>query len=175
MDYFQAQVENLMWCCERFIGDNIDNFSRQGIRLQVVGDTSRMSGSLRRAAAEADEATRHNSQLHVMLGFCYSGKWDIAQACQELARAARANELSPDDIDESLLASRLATSVAGEFSADADLVIRTGGELRLSNFPLWQVAYAEFFFTDKAWPDFGEADYLEVLRSFQSRDRRFGL
>ena len=110
-----------------------------------------------------------------MLGFCYSGKWDIAQACQELARAARANELSPDDIDESLLASRLATSVAGEFSADADLVIRTGGELRLSNFPLWQVAYAEFFFTDKAWPDFGEADYLEVLRSFQSRDRRFGL
>ena len=147
---------------------------RQGIRLQVVGDASRMSGSLRRAAAEADEATRHNSQLHVMLGFCYSGKWDIAQACQELARAARANELSPDDINESHLAGKIATSPAGEFS-DIDLVIRTGGDLRLSNFPLWQVAYAEFFFTDKKWPDFGAADYLEALRSFQSRDRRFGL
>ncbi|XP_039835100.1 cis-prenyltransferase 4, chloroplastic-like [Panicum virgatum] len=121
-----------MCLCERFIGDNIDKFSRQGIRLQVIGDASKMPGSLRRAAAEADEATRHNSQLHVMLGLCYSGRWDFAQACQELARAARANELSPDDIHESLLAGRLATSAAGEFSY-ADLVIRTGGELRRSN------------------------------------------
>ena len=123
---------------------------------------------------QADEATRHNSQLHLMLAICCSGRWDMVQACRELAREAQANQLSPDDIDESLVAGKLATSAAGEFSCP-DLVIRTSGELRLSNFLLWQSAYAELFFTDTLWPDFGEADYLEALVSFQSRDRRFGL
>lgn len=146
---------------------------RQGIRLQVIGDTSKMPASLRSAKVQADEATGHNSQLHVMLAICYSGRWDVVQACRELARAVQANELSPDDIDESLVAGGLATSAAGEFSCP-DLVIRTSGELRLSNFLLWQSAYSEFFFTDKMWPDFGEAEYLEALRSFQGRHRRFG-
>ncbi|CAD6225741.1 unnamed protein product [Miscanthus lutarioriparius] len=168
-----AEVDYMMGLSEWLIGDNIDKLSRQGIRLQVIGDTSKMSGSLRSAAVQADEATRHNSQLHVMLAICYSGRWDMVQACRELAREAQANRLSPDDIDESLVAGKLATSAAGEFSCP-DLVIRTSGELRLSNFLLWQSAYSEFLFTDKMWPDFGEAEYLEALRSFQGRDRRFG-
>ena len=98
----------------------------------------------------------------------------MVQACRELAQEVQVNWLSPDDIDESLVVGKLATSAAGEFSCP-DLVIRTSGELRLSNFLLWQSAYAELFFTDTLWPDFGEADYLEALVSFQSRDRRFGL
>lgn len=169
----KAEVEHMMGLSEWLIGDNVDKLSRQGIRLQVIGDASKMPGSLRRAAAQADEATRHNSRLHVMLAICYSGRWDMVQACRELARAARAGELSPDDIDERVLASRLATSAAGELACP-DLVVRTSGELRLSNFLLWQAAYSEFFYTDKMWPDFGEAEYLEALRSYQSRDRRFG-
>lgn len=169
----KAEVDYMMGLSEWLIGDNIDKLSRQGIRLQVIGDTTKMPGSLRSAAVQADEATRHNSQLHVMLAICYSGRWDMVQACRELAREAQAGQLSPDDIDESLVAGKLATSAAGEFSCP-DLVIRTSGELRLSNFLLWQSAYSEFFFTDKMWPDFGEAEYLEALRSFQGRDRRFG-
>ncbi|CAN6197709.1 unnamed protein product [Urochloa humidicola] len=169
----KAEVDYMMGLSEWLIGDNIDKLSRQGIRLQVIGDASRMPESLRRAAAEADEATRHNSRLHVMLAICYSGRWDLVQACRELARAARAGELAPEDIDEATLAGRLATGAAGELACP-DLVVRTSGELRLSNFLLWQAAYSELFFTDKMWPEFGEVEYLEALRSFQSRDRRFG-
>lgn len=169
----KAEVDYMMGLSEWLIGDNIDKLSRQGIRLQVIGDAAKMPASLRSAAAQADEATRHNSQLHVMLAICYSGRWDMVQACRELAREAQANRLSPDDIDESVIAGKLATSAAGEFSCP-DLVIRTSGEMRLSNFLLWQSAYSELFFTGKMWPDFGEAEYLEALRSFQGRDRRFG-
>ena len=171
----QAEVDYMMGLSEWLIGDNIDKLSRQGIRLQVIGDATQMPASLRSAAEQADEATRHNSQLHVMLAICYSGRWDMVQACRELVREAQAGRLSPDDVDESLVAGKLATSAAGhgEFSCP-DLVVRTSGELRLSNFLLWQSAYSEFFFTDKMWPDFGEAEYLEALRSFQARDRRFG-
>nr|CAB3452808.1 unnamed protein product [Digitaria exilis] len=168
-----AEVDYMMGLSEWLIGDNVDKLSRQGIRLQVIGDATKMPGSLQRAAAWADEATRHNSELHVMLAICYSGRWDMVQACRELARAARDGELSPDDIDEAMVAGKLATRDAGELACP-DLVIRTSGELRLSNFLLWQAAYSELFFTDKMWPDFGEAEYLDALRSFQSRDRRFG-
>ncbi|KAF8692678.1 hypothetical protein HU200_039507 [Digitaria exilis] len=169
----KAEVDYMMGLSEWLIGDNVDKLSRQGIRLQVIGDATKMPGSLQRAAAWADEATRHNSELHVMLAICYSGRWDMVQACRELARAARDGELSPDDIDEAMVAGKLATRDAGELACP-DLVIRTSGELRLSNFLLWQAAYSELFFTDKMWPDFGEAEYLDALRSFQSRDRRFG-
>ncbi|CAL5080098.1 unnamed protein product [Urochloa decumbens] len=170
----KAEVDYMMGLSEWLIGDNIDKLSRQGIRLQVIGDTRRMPATLRRAAAEADEATRHNSGLHVMLAICYSGRWDLMQACRELARAARAGEIAPDDIDEAMLAGRLATAGAGDELACPDLVVRTSGEMRLSNFLLWQAAYSELFFIDKMWPEFGEDEYLEALRSFQSRDRRFG-
>ncbi|ONM53427.1 Dehydrodolichyl diphosphate synthase 1 [Zea mays] len=168
-----AEVDYMMGLSEWLIGDNIDKLSRQGIRLQVIGDAAKMPASLRSAAAQADEATRQNSQLHVMLAICYSGRWDMVQACRELAREAQANRLSPDDIDESIIAGKLATSAAGEFSCP-DLVIRTSGEMRLSNFLLWQSAYSELFFTAKMWPDFGEAEatfhHLAcIVESFNSR------
>ncbi|XP_062190489.1 dehydrodolichyl diphosphate synthase CPT5, chloroplastic-like [Phragmites australis] len=169
----KAEVDYMMGLSEWLIDDNIDKLSRQGIRLQVIGDPSKQPVSLQSAAVKADEATRNNSQLHVMLAICYSGRWDMVQACRELARKVQDNQLSPDDIDESLLAGMVATSVAGEFSCP-DLIIRTSGELRLSNFLLWQSAYSELFFTDTMWPDFGETEYLQALSSFQSRERRFG-
>ncbi|KAL6611227.1 hypothetical protein ACP70R_039155 [Stipagrostis hirtigluma subsp. patula] len=170
----QAEVDYVMGLIERTIRDNVDEYVRDGIRLHVIGDSSRRPASLQKAAMEAEEMTRHNSRLHMMLAVCYSGRWDIVQACRELAREAQGGLLRPEDVDESMLAGRLVTGVAaGELSCP-DLLIRTSGELRLSNFLLWQSAYSELFFTDTLWPDFGEAEYLQALTSFQSRERRFG-
>lgn len=153
-------------------------FYREGIRLRVIGDSSRLPVSLERTAREAEETTRNNSQLDLTLAISYSGRRDIVQACRSLAQKVRDKLLEPEDIDESLFAGELETSHAnanGNELPYPDLVIRTSGELRLSNFLLWQSAYAELFFTDTLWPDFGEADYLQALVSFQSRDRRFGV
>ncbi|GJN17112.1 hypothetical protein PR202_gb04154 [Eleusine coracana subsp. coracana] len=170
----KVEVDFLMRLFERVIQDSVAEFLREGIRLRVIGDTSRLPVSLQKTAREAEEATRDNSQLDLTLAISYSGRRDIVQACRKLAEKVRSKQLRPEDIDESLFADELETSPAGEFPYP-DLLIRTSGELRLSNFLLWQSAYAELFFTDTLWPDFGEADYLEALVSFQSRDRRFGV
>ncbi|TVU39541.1 hypothetical protein EJB05_12965, partial [Eragrostis curvula] len=170
----QAEVEFVMGMCERVLLENMDEYARNGIRVHVIGDPSRRPASLQKAVREAEEVTRNGSHLHLMLALCYSGRWEIVQACRELAREVQGEVLKPEDIDESLLAGKLETSMAvGEFSS-VDLFIRTSGELRLSNFLLWQCAYSELYFTDTLWPDFGEAEYLKALRSFQTRERRFG-
>lgn len=169
----KAEVDFLMGLFERVIHNSIAEFLRGGIRLRVIGDCSRLPVSLRRTARDAEEATRDNSQLDLTLAISYSGRRDIVQACRSLAQKVRGELLRPEDIDESLFAGELETSRGSELPCP-DLLIRTSGELRLSNFLLWQSAYSELFFTDTLWPDFGEADYLEALCSFQSRERRFG-
>ena len=142
--------------------------------MHVIGDPSRRPASLQNTIQEAEEMTRNNSQLHLIVATCYSGQWDIVQACRALAGEVQGKTLRPEDIDEAMLASKLATSVAGvEFSCPG-LVMRTSGEVRLSNFLMWQSAYSELYFTDVMWPDFGETEYLQALSSFQSRERRFG-
>jgi ditrans,polycis-polyprenyl diphosphate synthase len=130
-----------------------------------------------RAARDAHEATRHNSDLVLMLANGYSGRRDIARACRALAEDAQRGQLAPEDIDEALIAGRFGTGVVASGGSELscpDLVVRTGGEQRLSNFLLWQSAYAELLFTDKMWPEFDEDEYLRALVSYQSRDRRFG-
>lgn len=170
----KVEVDFLMRLFERLIHDSVAEFLREGIRLRVIGDCSRLPVALQKTVREAEEATRNNSQLDLILAISYSGRRDIVQACRNLAQKVHGNLLRPEDIDESLFADELETSCAAEFPYP-DLLIRTSGELRLSNFLLWQSAYSELFFTNTLWPDFGEADYLEALSSFQSRDRRFGL
>lgn len=143
--------------------------------MHVIGDPSRRPESLQKAAREVEETTRSNSKLHLMVATCYSGRWDIVEACRELARKVQGNHLRPEDIDESLLAGELQTSAAAGLELSCpDLVIRTSGEQRLSNFLLWQSAYSELYFTDTLLPDFGEDEYLKALTWFQSRERRFG-
>ncbi|XP_066310233.1 uncharacterized protein [Miscanthus floridulus] len=171
----KVEVEFLMGQFERAIRESVAEFLREGIRLRVIGDSSRLPVSLQKTAREAEEATRSNSQLDLTLAIGYSGRRDIVQACRNLAQKVHDKLLKPEDIDESLFADELETSHANELPDYPDLLIRTSGELRLSNFLLWQSAYAELFFTDTLWPDFGEADYFEALVSFQSRDRRFGV
>ncbi|KAF7040433.1 hypothetical protein CFC21_050338 [Triticum aestivum] len=172
----KAEVDFLMALIERFINDNLAEFMREGTRLRIIGDRSRLPVSVQKTARDAEEATRNNSRLHLVLAISYSGRMDIVQACRKLAQKVDAKLLRPEDIDESLFAYELQTSCAADEASSScpDLLIRTSGELRLSNFLLWQSAYSELFFTDTLWPDFGEAQYLQALRAFQSRDRRFG-
>ncbi|XP_044973755.1 cis-prenyltransferase 4, chloroplastic-like [Hordeum vulgare subsp. vulgare] len=169
----KEEVDFLMGVFDRFIQDNVAQFAREGIRLRVIGDCSRLPKYLQKTAQDAEEETRSNSQLDLMLAISYSGQRDVLQACQKLAQKVHNKLVRPEEIDESLFANELHTSWTHEFPCP-DLLIRTGGELRLSDFLLWQSAYTELFFTDTLWPDFGEAEYLEALVSFESRDRRFG-
>ncbi|CAN6203747.1 unnamed protein product [Urochloa humidicola] len=171
----KMEVDDVMGLMERMIRDNVDEYARIGIRMHVIGDPTGRPESLQRAAREAEEATRSNSRLHLMLAACYSGRREIVEACRALARRVEGGLLRPEEIDEATLAGELQTSAAGggELSCP-DLVVRTSGERRLSNFLLWQSAYSELYFADALWPDFGEAEYLEALRAFQSRERRFG-
>ncbi|CAN6197650.1 unnamed protein product [Urochloa humidicola] len=171
----KVEVDCVMGMIERMIRENVDEYERIGIRVHVIGDPTGRPESLQKAAREADERTRSNSDLHLMMATCYSGRWEIAEACRQLARRVQSGLLRPEDIDEALLAGELHTSAAagGELSCP-DLVVRTSGEQRISNFLLWQSAYSELYFTDALWPDFGEAEYLKALSAFQSRERRFG-
>lgn len=125
-------------------------------------------------ATELEEITSKNSRLDLIIALSYSGRTDIVQACQKIAQKVKNGILKPEDITESRIAQELETSCVAGY-AYPDLLIRTGGELRLSNFLLWELAYTELYFAQLHWPDFGEDDYAEALRAFQRRQRRFGL
>lgn len=144
----------------------LDKLHRDGIRVRVVGDRDSVSPQLREAWDRAEALTQHNTRLNLSVAFNYGGRWDIVQA----TRRALADGLRPEQIDETELGRRMALS----FAPDPDLFIRTGGEMRVSNFLLWQIAYAELYFTQCLWPDFSEAEIDAALRAYASRDRRFG-
>ncbi|PAN16307.1 hypothetical protein PAHAL_3G052600 [Panicum hallii] len=169
----EEEVDCCMELIEQGIRDEMEEYTRNGIRLHVIGDPSTRPASLQDAVREAEEMTRNNSRFRMILATGYSGRWDIVQACRELAAKVQDKLLNPEDIDEAMLAGHLSTNVLGEFACP-DLLIRTSGELRLSNFLLWQSAYTELYFTNKMWPDFGEDEYIQALKDFQSRERRFG-
>ncbi len=138
----------------------------EGVRIRIVGDRAGVSDKLRAAWDEAERSTAGNTRINLSVAFNYGGRWDVVQACQR----AMADGLGPDQIDEAALSSRMALS----FAPDPDLFIRTGGEMRVSNFLLWQTAYAELYFSDCLWPDFGPAEVDAALTAYARRDRRFG-
>ncbi|MGR3913714.1 MAG: polyprenyl diphosphate synthase [Gammaproteobacteria bacterium] len=140
------------------------------IRLRVIGDLSRFPAHLQRNIAESVELTRANRRLHLTVAVNYGGRWDIAQACRQLAESVERGELPAGAVDAELLQSRLCTGGLPE----PDLFIRTGGEQRISNFLLWQLAYTELYFTDAYWPDFTESHLERALDIFARRQRRFG-
>lgn len=140
------------------------------VRLRVVGDTVRFSSKIRMLINRAENLTRDNEALNLTVAANYGGRWDVSQACRQLAAQVADGELDPNEIDENDLGRHLST----RFLPEPDLFIRTGGEKRISNFLLWQLAYTELYFTDTLWPDF-EADAWELaLDSFTQRQRRFG-
>lgn len=142
----------------------------QKVRLRIIGDISRFPDRLQRAAAAAAELTRSNRALNLTIAVNYGGQWDLQQACQSIAGLVEQGELSPVSITPALIESQLCTHELPE----PDLFIRTGGEKRISNFLLWQLAYTELYFTETFWPDFDEKCFDEALEWFASRQRRFG-
>lgn len=144
----------------------LHKLSADGVRICVVGDREAFSDKLRRACTYAEQLTEKNRRITLTVAFNYGGRWDMVQACKR----AISEGLRPDQVDEEWLSRHMALS----FAPDPDLFIRTGGEMRVSNFMLWQSAYSEFFFTECLWPDFGEAEIDAALRAYAQRERRFG-
>jgi undecaprenyl diphosphate synthase len=145
----------------------LDKLARAGVRIRMIGDRDQLTPKLREACDKAERGTAANTRINLWIAFAYGGRWDIVQA----ARRAIASGIAPDALDETTFARFLALADA----PDPDLLIRTGGEVRISNFLLWQAAYAELVFSDCLWPDFDEAQLDAAIAAFAQRDRRFGL
>lgn len=165
------EVSALMGLFVRVLRGQRERFVASGIRLRVAGDTSAFSDELRGVIAETEAATGHCTGMDLIVAANYGGRWDIAQAMRSILREEPLAASHPEMIDEELIARHLALPYAG----DVDLMIRTGGESRLSNFLLWQSAYAELYFTEELWPDFTGESLERAVRWYQGRERRFGL
>jgi len=160
------EVALLMKLFKTALQNEVDKLHANGVRVKVVGDTSRFDPKLRKLIERAEELTAANHALTLTIAANYGGRWDILQAINRLVR----ENPSPGEIDENLLSPYLAMSYAPE----PDLFIRTGGEQRISNFLLWQLAYTELYFTETLWPDFDGAALDEAIASYRRRERRFG-
>jgi len=162
----QEEVSGLMGLVITSVAKHLVRMAGEGVRIRIVGDRETVSPKLREAWERAERMTAGNRGINLSVAFNYGGRWDIVQACRKLLGSG----VAPAEVDEAMLASQLAMS----FAPDPDLFIRTGGETRISNFLLWQAAYAELYFTDCLWPDFGVEQIDAALESYASRDRRFG-
>lgn len=160
------EVSSLMGLVLVAVSKHLERLARKGVRIRVVGDRESVPEKLLLACNRAEEATSTNDAFNLTVAFNYGGRWDLLQACKR----AMADGVAPQDLTEQRLASYLSLAALPE----PDLFIRTGGEMRLSNFLLWQAAYAELFFTDCLWPDFDEAEIDKALASYAARQRRFG-
>jgi undecaprenyl diphosphate synthase len=160
------EVALLMKLFKSALQNEVDKLHANGVRVKVVGDTSRFDPKLRKLIERAEELTAANHALTLTIAANYGGRWDILQAVNRLVK----DHPSPEEINENLLSPYLAMSYAPE----PDLFIRTGGEQRISNFLLWQLAYTELYFTESLWPDFDAAALDQAIASYRSRERRFG-
>ncbi len=167
-----SEVEFLMFFNEDLLLRRRDELHDKGVRMHFIGvlDDPRIPERNRHRMAESAEMTAANDRLHLVLAFNYGGRADIVAAARDLAAEAAAGRLDPDDIDEE----RFARSIGVPGMPSADLVVRTSGEYRISNFMLWQAAYAEYVFTDTLWPDFTSTDLSDAVVEYQRRKRRFG-
>lgn len=168
----QAEVDALMHLIGIAIQRETPDLIKNNVRLRMIGDFGRMPGEARARLQGCFDATSHCTGLVLNLALSYSGRWDITRAARSLAEDIAAGLLSPSDVDGSALASRLSTATLPQ--QDPDLLIRTGGDLRVSNFLLWEIAYSEIEVTGKYWPDFSKEDFLKAIINFQKRERRFG-
>ncbi len=164
------EVSKLMALFIEALQREVEELHRNNVRLRFIGARRQLQAELVRQIEDAEARTRDNDGLTLIVAAAYGGRWDLVQAAKSLARKVQDGALSADDIDEDCLSAELA--LAG--IPDPDLLIRTGGEQRISNFLLWNLAYAELWFTDCLWPDFGAAQFDEALDYFAGRQRRYG-
>lgn len=166
----EGEVNDLMGLLRMYLRSEIAELHRNGVRLRIIGDRSRLARDIVSLIENAEEQTRANSALNLTIALSYGARAEIVQAARRIAEDVAAGRKRLEDIDEPSFAHHLATADI----PDPDLVIRTSGEKRLSNFLLWQSAYAELIFTDRLWPDFTKQDLEEAIREFHQRDRRYG-
>jgi len=164
------EVNGLMLLLERFLNEKKEEMLREGVRLRAIGRLDDLPPPCRKKLDEVIAATAHNSRLHVILALSYSGRVEILDAVKSIVSDASAGTIDASSITPELISSRLYTAGI----PDPDLLIRTSGEMRISNFLLWQLSYTEIHVTRKLWPDFQKADFLEALEDFRNRSRRFG-
>lgn len=145
-------------------------FMKNNVRFRVIGDRKRLPAEVEQKLRETEEHTKTNSAMTMVVALSYSARWEMAQAMRELLTKHKDKSLAPEEITEEVISRHLQTS----FMPDPELLIRTGGELRISNFLLWQIAYSELYFCDTYWPDFNEDDLHKAILSYQNRQRRFG-
>jgi undecaprenyl diphosphate synthase len=160
------EVSGLMGLVLVAVSKYLMKLADEGVRIRIVGDRDAVSDKVREAWDHAEKMTEHNSRITLSVAFNYGGRWDMVQA----AKRALADGIRAQDLDEDCLSKRMAM----HYAPDPDLFIRTGGEVRISNFLLWQVAYSELYFTDCLWPDFGAEQIDAALASYRERERRFG-
>ncbi|GAA5219862.1 isoprenyl transferase [Membranihabitans marinus] len=166
----KIEVNALMSLLVETIHREIETLNKNNIRLRAIGDLSQLPSKTYDALMSGIEDTKENSHMDLTLALNYSGRWEIKNAIQSMVADAVDDKIKPEDITESMISNYLAT----HFMPDPELLIRTSGEMRLSNFLLWQCAYTEFFFTEKMWPQFTKEDFFEAIIAFQNRERRFG-
>lgn len=162
----QAEVDGLMELLITAIEENTDMLMDNGVRLSTIGDFNRIPERSRQRFQQCMDLTASNTTLTLIIALSYSSRWEIAEALKQVCR----DRLTPDEVNEETLRHYLTT----RNYPDPDLLIRTGGELRISNFLLWQMAYTEFYFSDQLWPDFRHEDFYAAIYDFQQRQRRFG-
>lgn len=145
-------------------------FMKNNVRFRVIGDIGRLPESVQQKLQETMDHTAGNTAMTMVVALSYSARWELTDAARQIAKEVAAGQLKAEDISEQTISERLNTT----FMPDPDLLIRTGGELRISNYLLWQVAYSELYFCDTYWPEFSEADLHKAIQSYQNRQRRFG-
>jgi undecaprenyl diphosphate synthase len=166
----EEEVQFLMRACEAMIASELSGMLRDRVRLRHIGRKEGLPNSLARVLENAENLTRSNDRLNLQLAFNYGGRQEIVEACRSLARRVKAGDLDPAAIDEASVTEALTTAGL----PDPDLVIRTSGEMRLSNYLLWQSAYAEFYVTRTLWPDFSVRELRKAMEEFSRRQRRYG-
>lgn len=164
------EVDSLMDLMARTIYKELPDLMKNGIRLQAIGDLSRLPEKSKKALEDGMQQTKDNQNLDLILALSYSAKWDLLQAIQRIAKKTMDGELDPNLINENTINEALSTHPWPH----PELLIRTSGEQRLSNFLLWELAYAEFYFTPQHWPEFSKEDFYQALVTFSNRERRFG-
>ena len=167
----RAEVRALLALLSRYLRNEVEKLTKDGVRLRVIGRRDRFSLRLQKLIAKSEAATQAGDRATLTLALDYGGRWDVAEVTRSIAHDVAAGRLTPDEIGEETISQRLATAEL----PDPDLCIRTAGEARISNFLLWQFAYAEFWFTEVLWPDFDETVLDLALADYAVRERRFGV
>ncbi len=164
------EVEALMSLLVKVVKSETEELNRNNVKLVVIGDKDSLPKKVREETNEIENALSQNTGLTVVMALSYSSRWEILKAVKNIARDVKNSKIQPEDISQELFDSYLATAEI----PDPELLIRTSGEERISNFLLWQIAYSELYFTPVLWPDFSEEDFYEAIFNYQQRERRFG-